>query len=422
MDLNHTTQQASSTRDAWVLLFVAITLYIVTAVPLHALSLMGGVIVGQVLFFLLPSVLYAQWKTSAVCAALRLRPLPAPTMLRVALLALTGIGLEDLIDQAARPVIAHYFGNWIPAMEAIMEMLTPKSPQGLAGNLFVVGMLAPFCEEVLFRGAFQGTLEQRGPVRAITFSAVLFGLLHVNPFNFIGPILFGLALGFSAWRTGSILPAILWHAINNSAATVLFYSGGSAFTMPLWLDGVLAAAFGLLLWEFIRHTRGTEPQLSPLATAPAVFRGGALRLIIVAGCACVLLLLAGATCFRHARLTTDLLAPDYRAGDLIIFTHDHLFRSDVRAQDVVVYRTGKSGLRCTRVLRVDGSKLIVVTLNAKDGSKPEVVIERKDIVGKVVWKFDPGEDVKQLMRQIEAKRSASAAKNKPSAPDVPNKP
>ncbi len=129
------------------------------------------------LCLLLPSLLFARWKCGSVVKGLRLRPVTGGIMWRGALLALTFIGVGDLLQQATQPVMVRYFPDLIPMLEALMEMLTPKSAAGLVGNLLVVGLLAPVCEEVLFRGTFQGTLERRGPIRAILTSALVFAFV-----------------------------------------------------------------------------------------------------------------------------------------------------------------------------------------------------------------------------------------------------
>ena len=393
------------TRDAWVLLSLATTLYIGASIFLQSFSIIGGVLAAQVLGLFLPSLVYAKWKTGGIKEALRLRPVSAGVLWRVVLLAVTGMGLATLVDQATRPLALHFFPDWIPILEALMQIVTPKTPQDLLQNLCVIGIAAPICEEVLFRGAFQGTLEKRGPVRAVAFSALMFGLIHLNPFNFVGPILFGVGIGFIAWRTGSIYPAILWHALNNSLAVLLLYFGGTAFSTPLWVDVGLAVLFVVLLWDFICHTRGATSQPSPLAAAPDLMRGGALRFASVSGAVCVLLLLGGTTCFGYAKLGSDFLAPEYRTGDFVIYKRGLAFQlEEVRPTDVVIYRDSKGGLRFSRVLKTKGEHL---TMLGSVATHPEVVIQRKDVLGKAVWKFDPGEEVKQMMSQDETGSSPS---------------
>lgn len=402
------THQKQSTREAWFLLFALTALYVVVTAYAQSFSIIGGIAIGQVLCFMLPSVLYARWKTVSVRNALRLRPVPRGAIWRATLLALTGVGVFDLVERASQPIIAHYFGGCLPVLEAIEEVLTPETPEGLIGVLFVVGLLAPVCEELLFRGAFQGTLEQIGPVRAIAFSAILFGLIHLNPFNFVAPILFGAMAGFLTWRTGSLLPAILWHAVNNSLATLANFFGGPGFGPPLWLDAFSSLVFGLLVWESIRYTRSVgSAGVSCLSTTPPLIRGRAFCFLNAVAIASVVLVIGAATCFGRASLGNDRLAPDFRAGDLVVYVRSPFFRaSELQEQDVIIFRDDRPGIRFTRILQLDGDELTVVRSRSADGDWVEMVIGRSDVVGKVIWRFDPGEETKQLMRDIKKKRAA----------------
>lgn len=390
-------------RDAWVLLILSVGLYLLSAVSqvvLPNISILEGTALGQLLCFALPSILYAKWKTGSVKQALRLRPVSGAIWLRVTLLALTGVGAAILLDQVTQPLIARYFADWIPMLEALEKLFTPKTTEAWVTNLLVIGLIAPVCEEVLFRGAFQGTLEQRGPVRAIACTALAFGVIHLNPFNFIGPILYGVGLGLVVWRTGSILPAILWHALNNSVAVLMMGLGGSDFVPPWWVNGGLTILFGILLWEFIRHTRQTTPPLSPLATAPAAKRGGLFLAIPLAGAACAILLLAGVSCFGRVTIGHDRLSPDYAAEDVCFGTRDFLRQHiHVGANDVVYWKDAKTQQRYfERVARIEGD-LVILGIKPKEGAPYEVQIKRSEVLGKLVWKFDPGEEIKQLMRQ-----------------------
>ncbi len=382
-----------------MLLIFATTLYVFFSVLLQRFSIMGGMIAVQVFCLFLPAAIFAKWKTGSLRTALRLHAVPIGTLSRVVLLAVTGMGLATLVEETTRPLALHFFGDWLPAMEVLMKILTPRTPQDLLQALCVIGIAAPMCEEVLFRGAFQGTLERHGPVRAIGFSAIMFGLIHFNPFIFFVPILFGVGVGFVAWRTGSVVPSILWHAVNNSLAVIVLYFGGSAFSIPLWVAGGLSVVFVVLFWDFLRHTRCAPPKSAPLATAPDLLRGGVLRFATVAGVACVLLLLGSMTCFGRVKLGNDFLAPDYRAGDFVVYTRGWAFRpEDVVPADVVFYRDSEGGLRFSRVLKTEGERLTMLGTCANHPA----VVRREDIFGKAVWKFDLGEEVRKMMRQVDA--------------------
>ena len=89
----------------------------------------------------------------------------------------------------------------------------------------VVGLLAPVCEELVFRGAILRALlrwRAAGHWLAIAISALLFALIHVNPAQMPHAFVVGLLLGWLYYRTDSVVPGIVYHWINNSIAYVFY--------------------------------------------------------------------------------------------------------------------------------------------------------------------------------------------------------
>ena len=96
---------------------------------------------------------------------------------------------------------------------------------GTPWGYLVIGLLAPFSEELVMRGAILRELlksEKLTTWTAIAISAVMFALIHMNPAQMPHAFLIGLLLGWMYYRTGSILPGIAYHWANNSAAFVLY--------------------------------------------------------------------------------------------------------------------------------------------------------------------------------------------------------
>ena len=89
---------------------------------------------------------------------------------------------------------------------------------------FAIGLLAPICEEIVFRGAVLRVLLRWTSRHwlAIAVSALLFALVHANPAQMPHAFLVGLLLGWLYYRTDSILPGIVIHWVNNSAAYVVY--------------------------------------------------------------------------------------------------------------------------------------------------------------------------------------------------------
>lgn len=87
-----------------------------------------------------------------------------------------------------------------------------------------VAVAAPILEEILFRGIIlEGFLRNYSPQKAIIWSAVLFGVFHLNPWQAIGAIIFGLFFGWLYWKTNSLIPGIILHFVNNFAAFILTF-------------------------------------------------------------------------------------------------------------------------------------------------------------------------------------------------------
>ncbi len=124
---------------------------------------------------------------------------------------------------------------------------------GFPGTLlFVISMCCVgFLEEVIFRGLLFRAMEKNNVKAAIVVSAVTFGLGHiVNLFNGSGQdmadtiiqIVFAVLVGFVLvlifYYGGSLIPCILFHAVNNAL---------SAFEVPGMMDPKLEMALNVAL-------------------------------------------------------------------------------------------------------------------------------------------------------------------------------
>lgn len=95
------------------------------------------------------------------------------------------------------------------------------APLTTYATLFVAVFVAPFCEEVFFRGfVFVGLLRGMPVGWAIVLSALIFAVAHGDPGSFAVLLIIGLALAFLRWRTNSLWPGILLHTLNNGVAAL----------------------------------------------------------------------------------------------------------------------------------------------------------------------------------------------------------
>lgn len=148
------------------------------------------------------------------------------------------------------------------------ESMFDGSPAGAFAALVIV---APLTEELLFRGVMLNTLLRRySPAVAIGISALAFTILHFNPWQVFSPMLAGLLFGWWCWRTRSLWPGLIGHALLNgfvfAFAHVPFPLEIQGYTteltdgfqhQPLWFDalGLLMLAGGVLgTWGVFRIT------------------------------------------------------------------------------------------------------------------------------------------------------------------------
>lgn len=123
-------------------------------------------------------------------------------------------------------LISESLASLIPMPDFIAELFKDAITLDFAGFL-TVGIAAPMLEELLFRGVILAALLRRySPTKAIIWSAVIFGIAHLNPWQFIAAFIIGCAIGWLFWKTGSIWIGIIMHCANNSASFLLGYLTG----------------------------------------------------------------------------------------------------------------------------------------------------------------------------------------------------
>ena len=108
------------------------------------------------------------------------------------------------------------------SMPMIRRALTGVQGADLFAAIVVLGLMAGAAEELFFRGYMQTRLRAAWPpAAAVTVTSVAFGLLHMEWVHASMAFVLGLYLGMLTERTGSALPAIVCHVVNNSLFTVL---------------------------------------------------------------------------------------------------------------------------------------------------------------------------------------------------------
>lgn len=105
----------------------------------------------------------------------------------------------------------------------VMEQTAPiDSSSGLVMLVFSA-IVAPICEELIYRKLLLGSMRPMGETPAILLSSLIFGLAHGNFDQFAYAMLSGIVFAILAVRYRSIIPTIVLHVLNNLFVSVAVY-------------------------------------------------------------------------------------------------------------------------------------------------------------------------------------------------------
>ena len=206
------------------------------------MNLMRLLTIGsQILFILFPAILFSKLVFEDVTSIIRFR-MPKPK--EVGLFAFGLFLLVPLLQEylTLQNYILAELAKTVPFIDGIknfldmLDKLVEESYLQLltANNLFeyilvifTVSITPAICEEIFFRGFVQKSFEfKQKPFTAILLTSIFFGFYHFNPYGLLPLIVLGMYLGYSAYKSNSIVVPIVLHFLNNFIAIIAFFIFG----------------------------------------------------------------------------------------------------------------------------------------------------------------------------------------------------
>lgn len=122
------------------------------------------------------------------------------------------LGLFELQYAAWRPP-----PGYLEAFQRLHEALRPKDPVDAFVSLLAIAIVPALAEELLVRGlALPSLVPRLGTAAAVVVSAVLFAVLHLDPYRAAFTFALGIALGILRIVTGSLTACVFAHALLNT--------------------------------------------------------------------------------------------------------------------------------------------------------------------------------------------------------------
>lgn len=146
------------------------------------------------------------------------------------------------------PTTGPFFGDFYEFFENLLAGLTDDP----IVMIITAVIMAPIFEEIIFRGIIQKGMINNGvkPWKAILLASVLFGLIHGNPWQFVGATLLGTVLGLVYYKTKSLLLPMLLHGFNNLCSAILiFYTKKESFAEAFEIQEWMILAIGIVLFS-----------------------------------------------------------------------------------------------------------------------------------------------------------------------------
>ncbi len=205
-------------------------------VPVNSLRLMT--MAGQILFILLPALLFAKWIYSDVGKIIRIRKIDLKELglFTIGIVLLTPLLQSYLyIQNYFLEILAknYLFINSIKSFFDALNELVEKTYGNLlsASNIFelvlvviVVAVVPALSEETMFRGFIQRSFELKyKKYIAVIITALFFSLYHFNPYGFIPLFVLGAFFGFAAYKSKSLVIPMILHFLNNFSAVMLYH-------------------------------------------------------------------------------------------------------------------------------------------------------------------------------------------------------
>lgn len=150
------------------------------------------------------------------------------------LVCISGLYLGNIIGQALMSLVSALQGK--PMINPVEQILN-----GLSGWAIFLTMvvMAPICEEILFRKVLIDRIRLYGDKAAIVVSGFIFGLCHGNFYQFFYAFLIGVVFAYIYIQTGKLRYTIVFHMIINFLGSIV---GLKVQNVP-WLLG----AYGIFM-------------------------------------------------------------------------------------------------------------------------------------------------------------------------------
>ncbi|MBP7175079.1 MAG: CPBP family intramembrane metalloprotease [Thermoclostridium sp.] len=275
------TIEAPKLAEAGLLYSIVAFLLLTAGAYFQGRNFISGILITEFIIILLPPLILLKLKKYDIPGVLRLKRVSLMNLFIIFFMMLFSLWIVTILNLFNLWLIRAIFGR-------VSMSPLPLTETSMLVNILLIGGSAGICEEVMFRGFIQRSLERVGVFWSILITGFIFGLFHMDFQKLLGTFLLGVLIGFIVYRTNSLFAGMFAHFTNNSLAVIISSLAGKIpqanqvqtgetlndmFTMlesmpPATLISVIvvyvgsalfcAAALAGLIWAFVTNTASTR--------------------------------------------------------------------------------------------------------------------------------------------------------------------
>ncbi|MDF2504966.1 type II CAAX endopeptidase family protein [Clostridium sp.] len=174
-------------------------------VVLFHLNLPSVLVTTQIVFLIVPIIIYLVVTKQSVAKTLRIRPLKIKDLV---LVIITGFLIYPIASFLGLITNLVFHNN-------VNDVLGKMSSLPLMVMIIVIALTPAICEELTMRGVILSGYKKIGIHKAAIITGFLFGVLHLNPSQFLYTFVLGIILAYMVDATGSIFASMICHFIFN---------------------------------------------------------------------------------------------------------------------------------------------------------------------------------------------------------------
>jgi len=227
--------------------FVVMTVFVIISF-FHPFTIEFFLIEGLIV---VPAVIYARYTGYSLKKIFRFNPVDGRTVLLAVIIGLSLIVIVNFIESWVNTLPQpDWYSGWQDEMgKQVLDTLVFDNLYEFFILTLAVVAAAGLCEEMLFRGMLQQSLERRLPAAAaVILTAFAFTVLH--PLSLCPVLVLAVVLGVVGWKSDSIYPSVIIHALNNgvslyslNASTALRQAPEQGIDIPVYLALIAVFVF-----------------------------------------------------------------------------------------------------------------------------------------------------------------------------------